>query len=247
MAKEVINKVLDLSVHQGILSDDAVAKIKASGVWVILRIGYTGYGSLAPAPDTVFEQNYKKLYDAGVKLGAYYFTIAYNKVMADKEIAFILKTLDGKRFELPFYLDVEGQTNSAAWTNLSGDTRADLSAYICTAVQTAGYYVGIYSSKHGFTSKWLNMNKLTAFDKWVAQYNITCNYTGQYGMWQYSSKESASKYGITKGSYVDISNAYYDFPAIIKSKGLNHINDSETIENKKYVTCTNCGARIEVI
>lgn len=246
MAKQIINKVLDISVHQGILSDDAVQKIKASGVWVVMRIGYTGYGSLAPAPDTAFEQNYKKLHDAGVKLGAYYFTIAYNMAMANKEIEFIKKTLADKHFELPFYLDVEGQKNSAAWTNLSGDTRAELSAYILSAIQAEGYYVGIYSSKHGFTSKWLNMSKLTAFDKWVAQYNITCNYTGQYGMWQYSSKESASKYGITKGSYVDINNAYYDFPAIIKSKGLNHINDAIP-DNKKYATCPNCGVRFEVI
>lgn len=241
MAKEVINKVLDISVHQGFLSDDAVAKIKSSGYWVIMRIGYTGYGSLAPAPDTVFEANYKKLHEAGVQCGAYYFTLAFNDVIADKEIEYIKKTLSGKKFELPFYLDIEGQTNSAPWTNLSGTERARLSNKICTAIEREGYYVGIYSSKHGFTSKWLDMSQLTHFDKWVAQYNIVCTYTGSaYGLWQYSSKESASKYGITKGSYVDISNAYYDFPSIIKGKGLNGYAGVKTIK------CPHCGSIIEV-
>lgn len=240
MAKEVINKVLDISVHQGLLSDEAVKKIKENNLWVVLRIGYTGYESLKPAKDTVFEQNYKKLHDANVPCGAYYFTIAYNKAMADLEIQFILDTLKGKRFELPFYLDVEGQKNSIPWTNLSGDARAELSDYICSSVEKNGYYAGIYSSKHGFTSSWLNMSKLTHFDKWVAQYYVTCTYNGQYGMWQYSSKESASKYGITKGTYVDINNAYYDFPTIIKRKGLNNYVDV------KYITCPNCGQQIEV-
>lgn len=240
MAKEVVNKVLDISVHQGELSDDAVKLIKNSGYWVILRIGYTGYESLKPAKDLVFEKNYKKLHDAGVPCGAYYFTLAFNQTIADLEIAFIKETLKDRKFELPFYLDVEGQKNSYPWTNLSGTDRAKYTRYICQAIQDTGFYVGIYSSKHGFTSSWLDMAQLTAFDKWVAQYYITCTYTGQYGMWQYSSKESASKYGITKGQYVDISDAYYDFPTIIKSKGLNNYN------KVTYVTCPNCGTKVEV-
>lgn len=237
---KVINKVLDLSVFQGELSDNAVKLIKSSGYWVILRIGYTGYGSLAPAIDTVFESNYKKLHDAGVPCGAYYFTLAFNETIANKEIDFIKKELANKKFELPFYLDVEGQKNSKPWTALSGKERAMFVNKICTAIQNEGYYVGIYSSKNGFTSSWLDMSLLTAFDKWIAQYNIACTWNGTYGLWQYSSKENASKYGITKSQYCDISNAYYDFPAIIKSKGLNNYN------KVKYIICPNCGEKIEV-
>lgn len=240
MAKEIVNKVLDISTHQGLLTDTAVQKIKEAGMWVVLRIGYTGYESLKPAIDTVFEANYKKLHDAGVPCGAYYFTIAFNQTIAEAEAKFIVDTLRGKKFELPFYLDVEGQTASIPWTNLDGGTRAKMVRYICSYVESAGYYVGIYSSKSGFTSKWLDMSLLEHFDKWVAQYNIICTYNGTYGMWQYSSKESASKYGITKSAYVDINNAYYDFPTIIKTKGLNNY------KNSRFITCPKCGELIEV-
>lgn len=238
MAKTVLNKVLDISSYQGILSADAVKKIKDSGVGVIIRMGYTGYGSLAPAEDTCFSENYKSLHNAGVNVGTYYFTLAYNYEMADKEIAFILNALKNRPTEYPFYLDCEGQTNSAAWTNLSGTKRAEIAAYILQKIQDAGYYVGIYSSKSGFSSKWLDMSKLTAFDKWVAQYNVTCTWNGVYGMWQYSSKEKASKYGITKSQYVDINNQYYDFPSIIKSRGLNGYAE------RKSVVCPKCGEKI---
>jgi len=240
MAREVVKKILDISVHQGLLTDEAVQKIKDANLGVILRIGYTGYESNKPAIDTCFVNNFNKLKAACVPVGAYYFTIAYTQAMADLEVEFILKQLSGRQWELPFYLDVEGQKNSAAWTGLSGEARATLSNYICSKVQAEGYYVGIYSSKHGFTSKWLDMSQLTHFDKWVAQYYVMCTYTGQYGMWQYSSKEPASKYGITKGQYVDINNAYYDFEKIIKSKGLNNFNKT------KCVTCPHCGTVIEV-
>jgi GH25 family lysozyme M1 (1,4-beta-N-acetylmuramidase) len=242
--RTVVKKVLDLSVHNGALTDAACETIKAKGMGVILRIGYTGYGSLAPAKDTVFENNIAKLKKAGVPVGAYYFTIAFNKAMADKEISFIKSILKEYKWELPFYLDVEGQKNSKPWTNLSGSDRASFSAYILQAIEDSGYYVGIYSSKHGFTSSWLDMTKLTSFDKWVAQYNSKCTYTGSYNMWQYSSKEKAKQYGLTKGTYVDINNAYVDFESIIKKKGLN--GWGETSEDENIILCPNCGCKIHL-
>ena len=32
------------------------------------------------------------------------------------------------------------------------------------------------------------MSKLNGYKVWVAQYNTACSYTGNYNMWQYSSK-----------------------------------------------------------
>lgn len=244
--RKIVKKILDLSTHNGKLTDEACQTIKAKNMGVILRIGYTGYESLNPAKDVVFEDNIIKLKKAGVPVGAYYFTIAFNKLMADKEINFIKSVLTRFKWELPFYLDVEGQKNSKPWTNLSGADRAAYSAYILQAIEDAGYYVGIYSSKHGFTSKWLDMTKLTPFDKWVAQYNSTCTYKGSYNMWQYSSKEKAATYGLTKGTHVDINNAYIDFESIIKKKGLNGYSEASEVEDMNVIECPNCGCKIHL-
>ena len=67
----------------------------------------------------------------------------------------------------------------------------------------------------------INSSKLDRFDKWVAQWNSTCTYKKDYGMWQYSDKGKVN--GI-KGN-VDLNYAIYDYLNIIKNAGLNNLND----------------------
>ena len=55
------------------------------------------------------------------------------------------------------------------------------------------------------------------YDIWAAQYFTECQYSGQYGMWQYTS--SGSVPGIQGG--VDMNECYQDYPKAIKEKGLN--------------------------
>lgn len=240
MAKKVVNKVLDISKFQGVLSNAAVAKIKASGVGVILRLGFTGYGKPeTPTMDSCFEANYKALHDAGVPCGAYYFTLCYNDEITNKEIKFLEDKLANKVFEYPIYLDVEPQTNSAGWTNCSSVVRTNNVVRICEALERQKYYVGIYASKSWFGTKLIE-SYISAYDKWVAQYNPICTYKGKYNMWQYSSKENASKYGITASAYVDISNAYIDFPKVITDAGLNNY------AGRKSIVCPKCGEKIYI-
>ena len=239
---KILQKVLDVSNKQDYLSDAAVAKIKNEKMAVILRIGYTGYGNpQTPTYDKKFEANYAKLKAAGVPVGVYYFTICYNDEITNKEINFLKKALEGKTFEYPVYIDVEPYEDKKAcpaWNNCPKATRTQNVSRICEALEKEGYYVGIYFSK-GLVSGLLDLTKLTRFDKWIAQYNIACTYSGAYGLWQYSSKEPANKYYIVHAeNRVDISNAYYDFPKIIKEQGLNNY------AKRKYVTCPKCGERI---
>ena len=232
-------KVLDISSFQGNLTADAVKKIKAQNMGVILRIGFTGYGSENPTMDANFEANYKALHDAGVPCGAYYFTLCYKEDILIKEINFLKNNLANKLFELPIYLDVEPQTGSYGWTSCSAITRSNNVARICRELQNAGYYMGIYASKSWFGAQLIE-GVIKDFDKWVAQYNSKCTYNGKYLMWQYSSKEKASKYGITRTSVVDISNAYCDFPAVIKKARLNGY------KNMRCIKCPKCGEEIYI-
>ena len=68
---------LDLSVHNGNLDFNA---IKAAGNdFVILR---AGYGSAISQKDTRFEEYYKKAREAGLKIGAYWYSYALNTAQA---------------------------------------------------------------------------------------------------------------------------------------------------------------------
>ncbi|MBP3503190.1 MAG: hypothetical protein J6K42_06950 [Clostridia bacterium] len=63
--------------------------------------------------------------------------------------------------------------------------------------------VGIYASLSWLKNQ-LNDSRLDVYEKWVAQWNITCTYTKKYVMWQYTNSGSVD--GIT--GYVDM-NKYY--------------------------------------
>ncbi len=74
---------------------------------------------------------------------------------------------------------------------LDNETLALLATTFATAIEEAGYKVGIYANLN-----WWN-NHLTdpAFDqweRWVAQYYHQCNYQGSYAMWQCTSSGSVN-------------------------------------------------------
>lgn len=223
MAKQII----DISEYQ--TKVDA-SRLNADGV--ILRIGFTGYGSLKPALDKKFEEYYKAYHDAGVPVGIYYFTLAYTDAMVDMETDWVLEKIKDKHLELPVWIDVEGQTHCAGWTNLGKAERSRFVAKWCAKIQKAGYYTGIYANLDWLKNK-LDANVIAPYDKWVAQYYSKCTYNKPYGMWQYTSSECASAHGITSGSNrVDASWAYIDYPTVIKKAGLNHLNEEEKPESK---------------
>lgn len=89
--------------------------------------------------------------------------------------------IEGYKLSYPIYLDME----DASTRNLGSKELGQIASTFVSAINTAGYEVGVYSN-----TDWFN-NVLTdpVFDtmtRWCAQYNDTCSYTGTYTMWQYS-------------------------------------------------------------
>lgn len=246
--KKSLGQVLDISYAQGELTLDAVAKIKEQGILgVILRLGFTGYGGELPTKDKCFEHNYRLLHDAGIPCGAYYFTIAYNDTITNREIEFLQTELAKKKFEFPIYIDVEGLSlkksdetaHSIAWNNCSPSVRTANVARICNALNNSGYYVGIYASKSWFGSKLLEA-PLKPFDKWIAQYYFACTYGGTFNLWQKTSSGNGKLYGLN--GRVDVSDCYLDFPSVIKE---NYLNGYTKPVEKKEVICPITGAVCE--
>jgi len=214
-------KYLDISEYQTVQNPNA---LNADGV--ILRIGYTGYGSNKPSLDKKFEQFYRAYHDAGVKIGIYYFTLAQNEAMVDMETSWVLDKIKDKQIELPIWVDVEEQAHSAGWTNLNKTVKGNLMARWCANIQKAGYYCGVYVGLNYSRHK-IDMTPITIYDKWIAQYASKCTYKGFYGMWQYTSSENAQAHGIVSShNRIDASQVYYDYATIIRSAGLNHLAPS---------------------
>lgn len=194
---------IDVSHWQGVID---FAKVKASGIdFVILKAGGSDSSTYK---DKMFETNYKNAIKAGLNVGAYYF-VGKNFVSLDDGVADakrFVKLLEGKKFSMPVCLDLEATANK----DRIGATEASIA--FCDYLEKSDYYVSIYASDvSGFRDR-LDLNKLTAYDKWVARYGVSPSYCEIYGMYQYSSTGEVN--GITGN--VDMNYAYKDYPSIMK-------------------------------
>ena len=212
-------KGIDVSKHQGNVN---WSHVKADGVqFAILR---AGYGKQASQKDTQFENNYAGCKSNGVPVGAYWYSYAATPAEAMQEAAVCLSVIKGKTFEYPVYFDIEEPSVLAKGKAVC---TAIAKAFL-EAVEQAGYFVGIYSSKVHLENC-ITEELRTRYAVWVAHYGVDkTTYHGQYGIWQKSS--TGKVYGISGN--VDVNECYVDYPAAIKKKGLNGFKTVQTAAAK---------------
>lgn len=201
-------KGIDVSKHNGTIN---WASVKASGKvnYAILR---AGYGKVITQKDPKFETYYSGAKSAGIPVGAYWYSYATTVEEAKQEANICLQAIKGKQFEYPIYFDLEEQSAfKTGKKNCSAMVRA-----FCDVLEAAGYWVGLYISRSPLQT-YIEDDIKTRYALWVAEYASKLNYSGEVGMWQYSSKGSIT--GIS-GS-VDLDECYYDYPASIKEAGKN--------------------------
>ena len=198
----VFSKGIDISRYQG---NPDFAKVKKEVDYVIVQAGYGRYSS---QKDSSFERNYSECKKYGIPVGVYWFSYANSVADAKKEAEVCLEIIKGKQFEYPIYFDIEGSA-------LSGDVSGKCKAF-CEAIEKAGYYAGIYISRSPAQTH-LSKDVASKYALWLAEYSSKCNYSGDYGMWQYGDNGKIS--GISGA--VDMDYCYVDYPTLIKKAGKN--------------------------
>ena len=194
---------IDVSKWQGNIDWKAVAQ---SGVkFAIIRCAYRGSSDGLIHEDPYFRANIQGATQNGIKVGVYFFTQAVNEVEAIEEASMAIALVRGYNLQFPIFIDTEYATNGRA-NGLDVATRTRVVKAFCETVRNSGYKPGIYASKSWYYNN-LDMSQLSAYNIWVAQYNTSCNYTGRYDMWQYTSTGSVP--GI-KGN-VDLNICYTNY------------------------------------
>lgn len=205
-------EIMDVSRWQGNID---WKKVKASGKidGVMLRTvsTNTAYGGIYIDP--TFEKNYWGCVEAGLPVGAYYYTKGTTIDYATKELAKLKVALEGKTFTLPIAVDVEDPGLKV----LSPESLAQLIKMEAKQIEKWGLYAMVYTYTN-FADTALAMHELTDFDLWIADYRSK-RPSRKHGMWQYTSKGKIS--GV-RGP-VDLSHAYKDYPAIIQRAGLSRM------------------------
>lgn len=204
--------------------------------FVILR---AGYGRVASQVDTKFERNYNGAKQAGIPVGAYWYSYAMSEDEAREEARVFMSIIKGKQFEYPVYFDVEEQKTLA----LGRDKVSAIITAFLNEMEKNGYFAGLYMSASPLTTYTTQYVK-DRYAVWVAHYGVNkTTYSGQYGMWQYSS---TGKINGINGN-VDMNECYVDYPALIKKDGRNGFTKQETSQPVETVPESPKTINIEVV
>ena len=211
-------KGVDISYANGNID---LGKVKAAGYdYVMIRCGYGS--DLLTQDDAQFEANVRKAESLGLPWGVYLYSYATCKAEALSEVQHVKRLLKGKKPTMPIALDVE---DSAYYTRHDCFNKATITEVVRTfieGIRKAGYYPMIYTGIY-WLAEYIDKSVYMSCDLWIAQWNHTCQYTGDnLGIWQYGGEvnylESNSISGV---GVIDKDICYRDYPTIIKNGGYN--------------------------
>ena len=161
-------------------------KMKNDGIKaVIIR---AGYGRETSQKDTMFESHYRNAKEAGLKIGAYWYSYADSVNDAEKEANAFMSVAKGKSFDLPVYYDLEDSSQ----IGLGKAKLTEIAERFCETIKKSNYRVGVYANLNWFNN-YLDYKKLKAkYSIWLAQYNdraeLDCD------IWQNSSSGRINGY-----------------------------------------------------
>lgn len=169
---------IDVSQWQGVIDWE---QVKASGIdFAIIRCGYGK--NYSEQDDLYWQRNVSECERLGIPYGVYIYSYATDIASAKSEAEHVLRLIEGHNLSYPVYFDMEDNST------LNSDLAA-IAETFCTTVSNAGYPVGVYANLYWWNT-YLTDARFSQWYRWVAQYNSSCDYAGNYSIWQYSSKGS---------------------------------------------------------
>ena len=168
-------KGMDISVWQPGFTDFISFK-KAGYGYLICKI------SEGQSTDKCFEQHYANCIKNNVPVGVYVFSHATNNAKAIAEANYALKVLNGRKLDLPIFIDLEASDINYGWN-------VDITPVALAfgeAIKSAGYKWGVYANQSWMLNK-LNVDTLRSAGAiiWCAKYSSE-QPTVYCDIWQYS-------------------------------------------------------------
>ena len=186
---------IDVSKYQSGLDWN---KIKKSGVsFVIIRIGYRGYGAAGNlVKDPMFEEHFTNARNAGLKVGVYFFTQAVNEAEAQEEADGCNWALNGRMLDYPIFYDTEASTAPRGTGRADGlgvEDRTKCAIAFCERVKELGYKPGVYASTTWYRKR-VDYNTLRSrYTIWNAHYGVSSSPIG-CDLWQGTEKARINGY-----------------------------------------------------
>ena len=205
---------IDISAHQGNID---LGALKGQIDFVIIRVGYGTKGTI----DNKFKRNADLCRSLGIPVGFYWYSYALDVEGAKKEAKAMLNAIAPYKDIVKFgvWFDMEDADGYKKKNGMpSNQTLRQMCAAFCEAIETSGYYAGIYASESWFNNQ-LKGSEVKPYDKWVAQWptsggkqtglSTSASKRSDVHLWQFTSQGRFSGYS----GNLDTNYAYLDeFP-----------------------------------
>ncbi len=188
-------KGIDVSEFQKIIDWQGVKRTEID--FAIIRAGYRGWESGKIVTDLFFDNNIKEATRAGIDIGVYFFTQAVTEEEAREEARYTIKLLSKYNVPVkyPIVIDTERTPpGNGRGDRISKEKRTKIVQAFCQEIEKLGYKSMIYGNKNWLLND-LEIEKLSKYDIWLADYIKTTNYQYPYTIWQYTSDGNVSGIG----------------------------------------------------
>lgn len=181
----------DISHHNGNVD---FSKLKDEVDFVIIRVGYRGYGNGKIYLDKKAKNFLKQAKKYNIPAGVYFYTQAITEQEAVEEAKFTLNVIKNYDVTLPVFYDFEyassksGQVGRLKEAKLNIKQNTALVKTFCKTINDAGYMSGVYASGYMFRDFFNSKDFYKNMYLWVADYNDKMTYNVNYDIWQYTSK-----------------------------------------------------------
>ena len=227
---DFLMKGIDVSQYQ---TNVDYKKVKEAGYdFVIIR---DGYGKYVSQKDPQCENHFARATENNMHCGFYHYSYATSVEDAKREAETCLTILQGKKFDMPVWYDVEEQKTFA-----QGSAVVDaIVKTFCSILEQNGYFVGYYCGDWVYTG-YLSEYTRNKYAFWLAQYLYPRRFKGYCAQWQFGvagDKPNNNPQRVPNvpgvNGLCDVNECYEDFPTIIKQKGLNGYTKTDSTETEQ--------------
>lgn len=160
-------------------------KAKECGMdFVFLRVG------CSKTKDPNFEKDYVAAVNAGLNVGAYYFTYSLTEAEATADATRVLGWLNNRHLDYPVVFDVEHKKHQK--TSRKNDNSNMYNAF-AAKIQSFGRYNTMLYTNENIAKNYFNLAKIKD-PLWIAQYTRKPEIGRKVSIWQYSSNPINTSY-----------------------------------------------------
>lgn len=174
---------IDVSGFQGQIDWQ---QVKAAGVeFVFIRVGGRGTTEGGLYADEMADTYYRGAKEAGLQVGAYFFSQAITPQEARQEAEYTLQRIRRWKLDLPVVYDWEWVSSDSRTANVDRTVLTQCTKAFCQVIENAGLEAMIYFNYTQGTEL-LELEALANYRLWLARYGSYPDFPYQVDCWQYS-------------------------------------------------------------